>query len=163
MKTKTIDVIEKTKFNYAGIAEILHLNTRKEGKEEDGKELAIDVKFMVKMTSEAFSFFECQDLASAFYTDIGAVKNVFIEPLGLTYELRNYRLTVVGKEYYGVTLKKFALKPIDGNLVSITFQASFKPTSNEVALIAENLQDTIEISVEPTNLELDLKEQKDLG
>jgi hypothetical protein len=160
MKNKIIEVSEKTKFSYDGVAEILHLNTRKEGKEEDGKELAIDVKFMVKMTSDAFSFFECQDLANAFYTDIGAVKNVFIEPLGLTYELKNYRLTVVGKEYCGVTLKKFYLKPIDGNLVSITFQASFKPTSNEVALIAENLQDLIEISVEPTNRELEFQIEK---
>lgn len=155
MSKQEIIVTEKKQFEFDGLAEILHLNTRKEGKEEDGKELALDVKFKVKIASTGFSFFECEDLGNALYTDIGAVKNIFIDPITLSYELKNYSFEISGREYFGTTLKKFVLEPLDGNLLAVSFQATFKPTANEVALMAEHLQDMVQIKVHPENLELD--------
>jgi len=154
MSKQEIEVSEKTQFEFSGLAEILHLNTRKEGKEEDGKELALDVKFKVKMSSEGYSFFECDDVGKMLYTDIGAVKNVFIDPITLSYEMKNYGFEIDGKKYFGITLKKFILEPLDGYLMAISFQATFKPTANEVALMAEHLQDMVKIKLYPENLEL---------
>ena len=155
MRKQEIEVSEKKQFEFDGLAEILHLNTRKEGKEEDGKELALDVKFKVKIASTGFSFFECDELGKALYTDIGAVKNIFIEPISLSYELKNYSFEVSGREYFGINLKKFVLEPLDGYLLAVSFQATFKPTANEVALMAEHLQDMVKIKLHPENLQLD--------
>lgn len=154
MSKQEIEVTEKSQFEFDGLAEILHINTRKEGKEEDGKELAMDVKFKVKVSSEEYAFFECEELGKALYTDIGAVKNVFIDPISLSYEMKNYSFNISEREYYGITLKKFVLEPLDGYLMAISFQATFKPTANEVALMAEHLQDMVKIKLYPENLEL---------
>jgi len=154
MSKQEIEVSEKTQFEFSGLAEILHLNTRKEGKEEDGKELALDVKFKVKVASTGFTFFECEELGKSLYTDIGAVKNIFVDPITLSYEMKNYSFEISGREYFGITLKKFILEPLDGHLMAISFQATFKPTANEVALMAEHLQDMVKIKLHPENLEL---------
>lgn len=159
MSKQEIEVSEKTQFEFDGLAEILHLNTRKEGKEEDGKELALDVKFKVKVASTGFAFFECEELGKSLYTDIGAVKNIFVDPITLSYEMKNYSFEISEREYFGITLKKFILEPLDGNLMAISFQATFKPTANEVALMAEHLQDMVKIKLHPENLELNFTEK----
>lgn len=119
----------------------------------------MDVKFKVKVSSEAYAFFECEDLGKALYTDIGAIKNVFIDPISLSYEMKNYSFNISEREYYGITLKKFVLEPLDGYLMAISFQATFKPTANEVALMAEHLQDMVKIKLCPENLQLNFSQQ----
>lgn len=153
---KTIEMTYQTgKFKYTGKAEITHLNTRKEGA-DDSKELAIDVKLKVRTSNEALNFFEAGLLIPALWNEIGAIRNLKLDPLSMSYELRSYTLEMGGNTFYEVKLKKFSFEPIDGSLVAITFQASMAPRSNEVAQIAEYLQDEISINLEPSDGELEL-------
>lgn len=143
-----------SKFRFVGDADILHLNTRKEGPDED-KVLAVDVKLQATVGPEICDFFE-PALADFLFLDSGAVRNVLMGPTTFANELEHYRLEVAGSVHYGVKVKKFALEPKDGRQIGLTFQISFKPSGDEVAKLAEYLQDAIEIMLEPENEELDL-------
>lgn len=147
-------VICMMKFKYAGLAEILHLNARKEGPDDD-KELAVDVKLRVIASHTALEYFD-DALSDLFYTSIGAIRNEMIGPVPMKHEMANYRLEALGCDpYFGVRLKKFTLEAMDGGRVQITLQASIRPTGNEVAQMAEHLQDMITIKLEPDVAELD--------
>src|SRR5574340_1003915 len=143
-----------SKFRFSGKAQILHLHARKEGPDDD-KQLAVDVKLRAVTTMAVLHHFDDM-LGQLFYTDIGAVRNTMIGPIPMKHELEDYRLEAMGGTHHGVKLKKFALEAMDGGMVSITFQASFKPSGDEVAQMAEYLQDEIDSYLEPANAELDL-------
>lgn len=142
------------KFNFRGYAELLHINARKEGPDED-KVLAADVKMRATGTSAILDFF-MPELAGAVFTNIGAVRNEMLGPLTFTHELEHYRLEIFGDQVSGCRVKKFSLEPKDTNQIALTFQVSFQPSGDEVARLAEYLQDEIEIRLEPEDGELDL-------
>ena len=143
-----------SKFRFQGRASILHLNTRKEGPDDD-KELAVDVKLQALCGMNVTDYFE-PELAYFLFLEGGAVRNVMMGPISFTHELEDYRIDAVGSTFHGVKVKKFTLEPVDGYQVRLTFLISFKPSGDEVALIAECLQDEIEIDLNPSNEELDL-------
>lgn len=142
-----------TKFRFKGFAEILHLNTRKHGDED--KVLAVDVKFQTETDAEMLDTFE-PALRQAVFTDVGAVRNIQLGPLTFTHEMEHYRLEFFGSTMVGCKVKKFSLEPKDTNRIVLTFQVSFQPSGDEVAKLAEYLQDAVEIVIEPEDGELDL-------
>ena len=143
-----------SKFRFQGRASIAHLNTRKEGP-DDEKELAVDVKLQALCGVDICAFFE-PELAGFMFLEGGAVRNVMMGPISFTHEIEDYRLEAVGSTFNGVKVKKFTLEPMDGNQIRLTFSISFKPSGDEVARMAEYLQDEIEIDLNPSNEELDL-------
>lgn len=145
-----------SKFRFAGRASITHLNTRKEGPDEE-KELAVDVKLQALCGVEAAGYFE-PELAGFMFLEGGAVRNTMMGPITFSHELEDYRLEAVGSTFHGVKVKKFSLEPVDGNQVRLTFSISFKPSGDEVARMAEYLQDEIDIAIMPTNEELGFEE-----
>jgi hypothetical protein len=142
------------KFKFKGGVEILHLNTRKEGPEED-KVLAVDVKMSAVMGRSVLDFFEPM-LGSILFLDSGAVRNPMMGPIQFLNQLEHYRLETFGSSFVGVTVKKFVIEPKDINQIILTFAVSFKPSGVEVARLAEYLQDVVQIRLEPDNEELDL-------
>lgn len=142
------------KFKYKGLVEILHLNTRKEGPEED-KVLAADVKMTATIGREILGFFEPM-LGECMFLNDGAVRNPLMGPVQFHHQLEHYRLETFGSTFFGVTVKKFVLEPKDINQIILTFAVSFKPSGTEIARLAEYLQDSVQISLEPENGELDL-------
>lgn len=113
------------------------------------------MKLRATMDRGALQFFDDM-LEQLFYTDIGAVRNLMIGPVPMLHEIEDYRIEMLGGAHYGVKLKKFLLEPADSGVLMVTFQASFKPSGDEVARLAEYLQDEINITLEPANEELDL-------
>lgn len=140
------------KFKFDGLANIQHMNTRKQGPEDD-KELAVDIKLTTRTGVEVCDFFDDQ-LPDFLFMTSGAVRNEFQEAISYSYELFNYSVSVAGMDFNGVTVKKISLLPADGFQIDITFQLSFKPLSNQVALFAEYLQEMIPIKLKPMNEEL---------
>lgn len=107
------------KFEYQGKAEIKHLNVRKEGPDEE-KALAVDVKIQCVAGAELLDFFH-EGLRAALFTDIGAVKNFYLEDLKFSNKIRNWELTILDQHYAGVDVSKFVLSPKDTNKVTLTF------------------------------------------
>lgn len=141
------------KFRYMGRAVILHLNTRKEGP-EDAQELALDLKLKTIADQLVMRFFDA-DLAGFVFLSNGAVRNSMMGPVTYSHELESYRLDMVDSSFFGVRVKKFSLEPMDRFKVAMTFSISLKPSGDEVARIAEFLQDEIELSLAPSDNELD--------
>lgn len=141
------------KFCFAGNVEVLHMNTRKEGPEED-KELALDLKCETVTDRDVCSFFD-DALADFLFLSDGTPRNIMLDPLEFRHELEHYQLRIVNRTHYGCKVKKFRLSPRVGNKVLLTFQVSFKPSSTEVAQIAEMLQEMLEIDLSPASEELD--------
>lgn len=142
------------KFQYTGLAEITHINTRKEGPEDD-KQLAVDLKLKVIASASILAYFD-DNLSDFFHTEQGVVRNIMIGAIPMLHELDDYRMESMGGTHFGVKLKKFLLEAKDSAQVVITFQASFKPSGDEVARMAEFLQNNIQIHLEPANGELDI-------
>lgn len=144
-----------SKFTFSGRASITHLNTRKEGP-DDEKELAVDVKLQAICGVDVCGFFE-QELAGFMFLEGGAVRNVMMGPITFAHEIEGYTLDAVGSIFNGVKVKKFSLEPMDGNQIKLTFSISFKPSGDEVARMAEYLQDEIDIALRPMNEELEFE------
>lgn len=142
-----------TQFKFSGKVQITHLNTRKEGPDED-KELALDIKCEALADRDVCDFFE-PALANFLFIEGGAVRNLMLQPVEFGNELENYRLEIAGSTHYGCRVKKFRLKPKDADQIMLTFQVSFKPSGDEEARIAEFLQDEMDVDLQPSNDELD--------
>jgi hypothetical protein len=134
-----------------------HINARKEGPEDD-KELAVDLKLSTMLGADVLDFFE-PALVDALFLGT-AVRNPMMGPVTMKHELEHYRLEAMGSTHFGVRVKKFVMEPTDGLQVLLTFGVSFKPSGDEVARLAEYLQDGIEISLEPSDEELNLEGAK---
>ncbi|WP_407280570.1 DNA translocase FtsK [Aromatoleum evansii] len=141
------------KFRFLGKVQITHLNTRKEGPDEE-KELAVDIKCEAIVSHDICSFFEPM-LSDLLFLPGGSVRNLMLQPVEFSNELENYRAVIAGSTHYGCKVKKFRLQPKDTYQIRLTFQVSFKPSGDEVARIAEYLQDEMDIELDPANDELD--------
>lgn len=144
------------KFAFSGGVEILHLNTRKEGPDED-KVLAVDVKLKAIVGRAILEFFE-PALGDCLFLEGGAVRNPMMGEVQFHNHLEHYRLAAFGGTFYGVQAKKFNIQPRDINEIVLTFSISFKPSADEVARLAEFLQDVVHIELSPETEELDLGE-----
>ncbi len=142
------------KFRLHAHATVTHINARKEGPDDD-KVLAVDVKLQTLLDFDILNFFE-PALAAFLYLQGGAVRNTLMGPITFTHELEHYRLDIAGGSHFGTKVKKFSIEPRDSYKVLLTFLVSFKPSGDEVAQIAEYLQDDLLVSLEPENEELDL-------
>ena len=124
-----------TQFKFKGSASILHLNTRKEGPDDD-KELAVDVKFETMVDCRSLDFFD-PALPEFLFLDSGAARNLMMGPITFHYEIEHYRMDAMGSLFWGCKVKKFSLQPEDGRKVKMIFQVSFKPSGDEIARLAE--------------------------
>lgn len=80
------DQATAAQFRYSGPITVTHLNTRKEG-DEDDKVLSVDVKFEARMSSgEVFGRF-APELHHDLFTDIGAVRNAMLGPITFAHQL----------------------------------------------------------------------------
>lgn len=151
------------KFKYKGKAEIRHLNTRKEGKDDSDKELACDVKLeMSKVPLAALLCFD-EKLGEFLFLDGGAVRNIALGPIEVVSTLMNYMVGIAGKVHYGAEVKKITLYPRDGYVFNVTLSVSFKPSSNELSTIAEYLADEVDLELAPVDRELDLDGEAGAG
>jgi len=142
------------KFRFKGVVSIKHLNTRKEGADEEQK-LCVDLKLNTLTDDTVFHFFDDQLPYALWLPGTDAKRNLQLGALTFGHEHEGYRLEVCGSTHHGVKVKKFSLTIMDGKRVDMTFSVSFEPSGTEVATLAEYLADDIEIVLEPANEELE--------
>lgn len=148
------------KFRFCGLAEITHINARKEGPDDD-KELAVDVKFSAAKVPAWILDLLGDDLVGLlFIPGSQAVRNPMLGPLTFAHEIEDYRLEILGGIHHGCRVKKITATPADGEVVTLTFGVSFKPSGDEVARMAEYLQDAVAVDLGPASAELELNDQR---
>lgn len=136
-----------TEFQFSGLADIKHLNVRKEGPVEE-KTLAVDIKFEGKTDAALCDFFDPK-LRDFLFQDEVIARPQMMEPVGFINFLEHCELTILDQLFTDVKLHKFKLRPVDGGQIELTFSASFNPTKNEVAILAEYVSESVPVTCKP--------------
>jgi Ftsk gamma domain len=139
-------------FRFKGSVQIEHLNARKVGP-KDSKTLAVDLKLSARVTDAVFHFFDDQ-LLHAVWLPGGAVRNIQLGPLCFGHELEDYRADLLGNTHFGVKVKAFSLAVKDGREVDLVFSISLGPQGTDMAVLAEHLQESLDITLQPANQDL---------
>lgn len=137
-------------FKVSGTATIKHLNVRKEGP-EDEQELAVDVKLeLTGIDRRLCSYFD--EALEAFLwrgdTDTLIARNAFLAPVAYLHTIGSATATIDGHAFLGCDVKKFALTPKDGGVMTLTCSVTLYPSSAEVAELAKRVQDSVAVMIE---------------
>ena len=139
------------------VANIKHLNIRKEGPEDD-KVLAVDMK--LEITAAANDVLPYFDPALRHFLFNYETNQVRFRSMGAIHwdgEMLNMEMEIHGLEFRNVRLSKFAIEPKmekDEQFVHLTLSATFQPDGRDVALLAERVQETGQIIIRPMNQQL---------
>lgn len=136
-----------SQFEFKGDADILHLNVRKEGP-DDEKALAVDIKLEGKTSGNLCNYFD-EKLREFLFTDAVIARASMMEPVGFKNQILNCELQMLDKQFYGVKLHKFKISPVDGGDVRLTFTATFQPNKDDVAIIAEFVSEPVHVVARP--------------
>lgn len=138
-------------FRLAGIAEIKHLNVRKEGP-DDEKILAVDVKLaFTKVDRVLCAYFDDALIPFLWRVESGeimAARNFYMQPVAYANEITSASVKIDGASFLGCEVKKFALLPRDGGTVDVTCSVSLYPSSGDVAELAKRVQDGACVEIE---------------
>jgi hypothetical protein len=141
------------KFRIIGTVSVKHINARKEGQDDD-KKLAVDLKFGARVDERVFHFFNDCMPDALWLPGTGAVRNLSMGPIPFNTEHEGYRLECLGAVHNGVKVKKFSMAALDGRHIDLVFSVSFDPEGNDVAILAEHLQEDFQIILQPDTAEL---------
>ncbi len=137
-------------FKVSGDAAIKHLNVRKEGPEDD-KIIAVDIKMEIrKVDRRLCAYFD--DALEAFLwrgeTDALIARNIFLNPVSYGNTIKGGTLQIGDQTFGGCEVKKFAMEPQDGGVMTLTCSVSAYPMASEVSGLAELVQDDARVSIE---------------
>lgn len=151
MSTDATTATKRPVFRLAGIAEIKHLNVRKEGP-DDEKILAVDVKLAFTKVDRALCAYFDEALEAFLWRaesgEIMAARNAFMHPVAYANEITSASVKIDGASFVGCEVKKFALQPRDGGTVDVTCSVSLYPSSGDVAELAKRVQDGARVEIE---------------
>ena len=145
-------------FKVHGVAEIKHLNVRKEGPDDD-KVLAVDLKLsFTKLDYRICSYFDSALMAFLWrltgdYESIGSsgsmiARNAYLQPVAYANEIEGAMVEIDGHLFMGCDVKKFGLLPRDGGQVDMTCSVSLYPTTYEVGDLSKLVQDGAHVTIE---------------
>jgi hypothetical protein len=130
---------------------VRHLNIRKEGDEE--KILAVDLKIEMEATEDDLAAFDPTLRSALFKQNEPVLRFPLMGPVTWSGEMQHMDIEVSGLAFRNLVLKKFVLEPyINGKsqkCVRILCSTAIAPSGNQVALLAELVQDDVSFTVQP--------------
>lgn len=146
-------------------AVLLDVNGRIEHHGDDN-ELGSDIKFEMELGADILNqlfasdedsdehphLFDDQvvDVPDVLFDRDGRPRLRRINPIKLTTEFADHILTINSKlQLHDVKVNKFAVKPIGGRRVSLTFRVQGNPDAKQIAQLFEWLQDEVTIDIQP--------------
>ncbi len=117
-------------FKVSGRANVKHLNVRKEGP-DDEKILAVDIKLEIKgIDRRLCAYFD--DALEGFLwrgnCNALIVRNAFMAPAAYSNCISDCRVEIGAGIYHGCDVKKFAIQPHDGGVITLTCAVTLQPT-----------------------------------
>jgi len=137
-------------FKVSGMATIKHLNVRKEGP-DDEKILAVDVKLEIKNVDRRLCGYFDEALEAFLWrgdTDSLIVRNTFLVPVCYGNEISSASVQIGSNSYLGCDVKKFALEPRDGGVITLTCSVALYPNAAEVSDLAKMVQDDVSVAIQ---------------
>ena len=135
-----------TNFKLNGKATVKHINIRKEGN-DDGKSLKVDLKLEAR-TGMALPDFLDTGLRHFLWSSTGIVRNPMLKAVGFKGEASGIGGKVCGLDVSSATAHKFAVEPHDSLEVTVTLTLTWEPSATDVAVIAEHIDEPIDIDIE---------------
>ena len=137
-------------FKVSGLANIKHLNVRKEGP-DDEKILAVDIKLEIKgIDRRLCAYFD--DALEGFLwrgnSNALIVRNAFMAPAAYSNCISDCRVEIGLGIYHGCDVKKFAIQPHDGGVITLICAVTLQPTASEVSDLAKLVQDDADVVIE---------------
>jgi len=137
-------------FKVAGIAQLKHMNVRKEGP-DDEKILAVDLKLEIEGIDRSIcDYFD--DALSEFlwrHETTGLIaRNAFLQPVAYAHEISSASVEIEGAHFVGCDVRKFSIRPNDGGVIDLICSVSIYPGANDVADLAKRVQDGVRIAIE---------------
>lgn len=146
------------KFFYKGKACIERINARKETDEEGGdRELTVDLKLIIMTGANIVKCFE-PALKDFLFVGGGIVRNHNLKPIAFSHKLKDYYLSILGSTHFGATVSKISIEPHDVHMVFLSINVNFNPSGDEIARIAEYLNEDVDIMLQPSNEQIDFDE-----
>jgi len=137
-------------FKVAGMATIKHLNVRKEGP-DDEKILAVDVKLEIKQLDRRLCGYFDEALEAFLWrgeTDALIARNAYLYPVCYGNEISGASVVIGSNSYAGCDVKKFAIEPHDGGVITLVCSVALYPNASEVSDLAKMVQDDVSVSIE---------------
>lgn len=141
---------KRPRFRLAGIADLKHMNVRKEGP-DDEKILAVDLKLSFEKVDRSICDYFDDALAQFLWrheTNGLIVRNAFMHPVAFAHEISSAEVSIDGRQFFGCEAKKFSVSPRDGGQVDIVCSVSIYPNSGDVAQLAKSVQDGVQVLIE---------------
>lgn len=135
------------------VAQLKHINVRKEGPEED-KVTAIDLKLTGRVPSDFIDTLMVPDdeggmtPTMAFWDQDGDPRFLSMKEVGIYREVMNVTANVEGLELTGCKVSKFSFRPLEQYQAELTFGVSTSNfPSNTIAVLAEQLHEVLTIQL----------------
>lgn len=141
---------DRPQFKVEGVADIKHLNIRKEGP-EDEKILAVDLKMSIKDVDRRLLDYFDEALTAFLWreeTSGMVVRNAFLEPVHYCNSISSATVTVDMTEFAGCDVKKFAIEPRDGGVFTLYVSVSIYPNAADLQDLSKTVQDQARIRIE---------------
>lgn len=141
---------KRPRFRLSGIADLKHVNIRKEGPDDD-KILAVDLKLAFERVDRSICDYFDDALAQFLWrheTNGLIARNAFLQPVAFMNEISSAHVTIDGRQFFGCEAKKFSFVPRDGGTVDIVCAVSIYPSSGDVADLAKHVQDGVTVLIE---------------
>lgn len=137
--------------NIKTVAQLKHINVRKEGPEED-KVTAIDLKLTGRVGSEFIDRLMVPDdeggmtPTMAFWDQDGDPRFLSMKEVGIYREIQNVTANVEGLELTGCKVSKFSFRPLEDYRAELTFGISTSSfPSNTIAVLAEQMHEVLSV------------------
>lgn len=134
-------------FRFEGHAELQSLNIRKRGN-DDEKVLVVDARFSGRAHADLCDYFDPL-LRSFLFLDGVIARPRAMDPIGFCNVIEHCELRLLQRLFTDVQLRRFRIEPHDGGQIQLSFTATFRPSKDEVAVLAEFMDEDVHLVVQP--------------
>lgn len=134
-------------FRFEGHAELQSLNIRKRGN-DDEKVLVVDARFSGRAHADLCDYFDPL-LRSFLFLDGVIARPRAMDPIGFCNVIEHCELRLPQRLFTDVQLRHFRIEPHDGGQIQLSFTATFRPSKDEVAVLAEFMDEDVHLVVQP--------------
>lgn len=141
-------------FNFNGNAKIEHLNIRKEGDEESGKTLRVDMKVSALTDMSVPDYLDVM-LRGFLWSHEGMARNPSLKAVAFTGNVGDCTAEMLGMTFTGVKVHKFSVEAADVWRARVVMTLTFEPSGTQVAVLSEHHgeETPLQITAEPSLLD----------
>jgi len=137
---------------FEGLGTLKALSLRKEGENEDQKEVAASLKIELDVKAHKLQplvgSIEDELIEKAFWDEEGNQRFFTVKSLEFTEGFKDHRLNLGNELFTGVTLTKFIIVPRGDRFATLTFMAHINPNPTQLSRLGDLLTEDVSVKVQ---------------